>query len=586
MGTYFLNLDMKKLNNNLEVKIIILISVAVITIISIYSFIITAHYKKYAEKAIGNESINTLTSIDTSLTKVIDNANNCSKIILSDSQIQLQMETGDILNDIGMQQKIRQRVYSILQFESAVENVWFIDDKGQRLTIGDDASLFEIEEQVDNDFSILKREYGSAELIYLAEGSHTDLSLVRSFNSLSSFKPLGIVGVDIKNGEIERIINNSFDLGNERIIILDAKNRPIYYGGDLLEKQFLDDIIEKVDRNQSGFFEQASYKGKNYYVSGIVNDKDRWKIIRTTPYFRDIETEGLVRFNILLFVSLGLAILISALYVSGFLTKPISDLMSAMREVENGNLKRIDSVPKMEEFRELFNGFNHMVSRIEELISETIDRQRRIRQVELNEIQEQMKPHFLYNTLESVEALAMMGDIEKVCKVIEALGDFYRKSVSGGREYLTIEEEIRIAKDYVQIMEIRFGDSFSAEFQCDSRCLEYMIPKLTIQPLVENAFQHGIRTKNNHGDVSVTVSFEGDNIHISVEDSGDGVSDEIINEIANDKEPVRGKSLGLRGTIERLRLMYGDSFRYIIGRNPSRIELFINVGNLSDKGEV
>ena len=113
-----------------------------------------------------------------------------------------------------------------------------------------------------------------------------------------------------------------------------------------------------------------------------------------------------------------------------------------------------------------------------------------------------------------------------------------------------------------------------------------MIPKLTIQPLVENAFQHGIRVKNNHGDIYVVVAFEGDNIHISVEDSGEGVPDEIVNEIANDKEPVLGKSLGLRGTIERLRLTYGDSFRYKISRNPSKIDLYINVGNLSGNGEI
>lgn len=576
---------MKKIKLNLETKIIILLSVAVVLIILLYSVIFTAHYKKHAEIVVGRESISSLYSIDTSLTKVIDSANNCSKIILSDGQIQEQMESGDILNDFGVQQEIRRKVYSLLQFENAVENVWFIDDKGQRLTVGDDASLYEVEEKVDNNFSILKRKYGSAELIYLGEDGHTDLSLVRSFNSLSSFRPLGIIGVDIKNGEIERIVRNSFNLNEERLIILDAKNRPIFYGGDLLEKSYLDDIISKLDASDGEYFEISSYMGSMFYISGIVNANDRWKIVRTTPYFQDTDTEQLIRFNIGLVVSLGAAILVSALFVSGFLTKPISGLVDAMREVENGNLKKIDTVPKMEEFRELFNGFNHMVSRIESLISETIDRQRRIRQVELNEIQEQMKPHFLYNTLESVEALAMMGDTEKVCKVIEALGDFYRKSVSGGREFLTIEEEIRIAKDYIQIMEIRFGDSFNTEIQCDNRCLEYMIPKLTIQPLVENAFQHGVRAKNNHGDVCVNVSFEGDNIHISVEDSGDGVPDEIINEVANNREPVRGKSLGLRGTIERLRLMYGDSFRYEINRNPSKVELFINVGNLSDNGE-
>ena len=575
-----------KLQFRLETKIIIIMSLLVVFIYSLYSFIFTVHYKKQAERAIGAESINTLASIDTSLTKVIDGANNVSKIMISDSFIQECMESGDILNDIGMQQDIRKKVYSILQVENAAEAVWFIDDRGQKLTVGDDASLLAAEEQAINDFSVLKRKYGTAEILYLASESRTELSLVRSYNSLSRFKPLGVIGVDIKDTEIERVIDNSFDLDEDRIIILDANDRPIFYGGSILEKDFIDNIIENVNNNKAGFCELRKYKGNNYYVSGIVNKDDRWKIVRATPYFTDSQTEELIRFNLALYASMGLLILISAFFVSGYLTKPIARLISAMRDVENGNLQKIAEEPKMKEFKELFSGFNHMVTRIEGLISETIDRQRRIRQVELNEIQEQMKPHFLYNTLDSVEALAMMGDTEGVCKIIEALGDFYRKSVSGGREFLTIEEEIRIVKDYIQILEIRFGDSFNTEIKCDSDCLEYMVPKLTIQPLVENAFQHGVRAKNNHGDVYVDVSLEDENIHISVADSGDGVPDEIISEIAESKEPVRGKSLGLRGTIERLRLMYGEAFRYAITRNPSKVELFINVGNLSDKGNL
>lgn len=575
-----------KIQLNLETKIIVFISLIVVVIITLYCFIFTAHYKHQAEDVIGTESINTLSSIDTSLTKVIDSANNCSKIILSDDMIQVQMESGDILSDIGMQQAIRKKVYSILQIENAVENVWFIDDKGQKLTVGDDALLIEAQEQVDNDFSGLKRKYGTAEIIYFASGNHTELSLVRSFNSLSSFKPLGVIGVDIKDGEIRKIVENSFELGKERLIILDAHNSPIFYGGDILEKQYLDDIIAKLDDNKDGFFEQSTYKGNSYYISGIVNQYDRWKIIRATPYFTDEQTQENIRFNILLYTSLGLVILLSAFLASGFLTKPIATLTNAMRGVEEGRLEKIETVPKIKELRDLFSGFNHMVSRIEALIAQTIDRQRRIRQVELNEMQELMKPHFLYNTLDSVEALALMGDTDGVCNLIDALGDFYRKSVSGGREFLTIGEEIRIVKDYIQIMEIRFGDSFNTKIVCEAACMEYMIPKLTIQPLVENAFQHGVRAKNNHGDIYINVSFEGENIHISVEDSGDGVPKEIIDEIANDKEPVLGKSLGLRGTIERLRLMYGEAFRYAIEKKPSRIELFINVGNLLDKGNV
>ena len=131
------------------------------------------------------------------------------------------------------------------------------------------------------------------------------------------------------------------------------------------------------------------------------------------------------------------------------LTIPIQQLLCYMKNVEGGQLEKIQEQTLLQEFKSLFHGYNRLVDEIKRLIQETIERQKRIRIVEMNEIQEQMKPHFLYNALDSVEALAMLGDTDNACRLIEALGGFYKKCVSGGREYISIDSEIRMVHDYM-----------------------------------------------------------------------------------------------------------------------------------------
>ena len=168
---------------------------------------------------------------------------------------------------------------------------------------------------------------------------------------------------------------------------------------------------------------------------------------------------------------------------------PVQVLLDKMESIEYGEPEKINGKAYLSEFRKLFYGYNKMVDEIKRLLQETIVKQKRIRIVEWNEMQELMKPHFLYNTLESLEALILMEETEKSVKLVRSLGQFYRKSVSGGREFLTINEEIQIVKDYADILKIRFGDSFKFDVRLDKTYGYYKIPKLTIQPLVENAFQ-------------------------------------------------------------------------------------------------
>lgn len=570
----------KREKHILGFKIILLLGVVIFTIIGIYSIIFQEYYRKYESKMLGEENIRTLHSVETSLETVIKNANEYSKMIVADNLIQQAMASGDLFDNVSEQSETIHKLYSIFQFSDYIEAIWLIDAKGQKLTVGSSADI-SVEDE-SKKYEELRKPYGVYKLMLNGTGHQKKLSLVRSYNMLDGFKSAGIIGVDIGYDMFDILMSNVIKEDDEQITVLNEENEVIYHKGNLTNKAELVSVAEKIRGTE--IIEELLIGNEEYLLGGVRSKESNWKVIRYMPVQRHIDKNELVQFNAFSFGIIGCIILICAAFISAMLTKPIQDLLRCMKESEHNELVKIDKKPILGEFRILFNEYNQMVDQIKILIQSTIDKQRRIRQVELNEIQEQMKPHFLYNTLDSIQALAMMGDSEKVCTLVETLGDFYRKSVSGGKALLTIKEEFKIAQDYVEIMQIRFGNSFKFSYHVDETCEDYMIPKLTIQPLVENAFQHGVRAKEQFGEIFASATIEGDVMHIQIVDNGVGIPERIIKELESTDEPEKGKSLGLRGTIERLRLLYGEMFSYHIkNQNLSEIHLFIDVKGLRKK---
>ena len=475
-------------------------------------------------------------------------------------------------------------IYSVLQFSEFIDMIWLTDQQGQRLIIGDSASIFtDSGEEYEEKYEWLRKPYGKPELIIEKGENVNSLMLIRSFNSLERFASLGLIGVQINHSKLDALISNSMDFETEQIAILNLNNEIIYRGGT---QELAIDVVEAAEKiNPSGreLIKKENIDGKDYYLLGIVNPKKGWKIFRYSPIARNKDVSALFRFNILMVLMTGLLIFCGASAISSMLTHPIQHLLYYMKNVESGQMEKIRENTFLQEFRSLFHGYNRLVDEIKRLIQETIERQKRIRIVEMNEIQEQMKPHFLYNALDSVEALAMLGDTENACRLIETLGDFYKKCVSGGREYISIDNELRMVNDYMEILKIRFGDSFQFDMQMEDSCRAYEIPKLTIQPLVENSFQHGLRPKKTSGFIRVCVTLEDGKVHILVQDNGNGVPEDVVNELLEHKDCGEKKSLGLRGTIQRLNLIYEDAFSFEIrNQELSEIHLYLDTDALGE----
>lgn len=559
-------------NLRLNLKISAMLGIVIITIIFIYLIIYTRRYQIYEDTIIGQENLTTLHAIDSSLSTMIASADDYSKMILADSVVQQQMQTGDILADFDIQQTLMKRIYSVMQFSEFIDMIWLTDQQGQRLIIGSGASIFTEQGRATDSYERLKKPYGTPELIVEEGDTQNSFMLIRSFNSLEQFSSLGLIGVQLNHKKLDELIAKSADFSSEQIAILNLENEIIYQGGTKKLAKNILSAAAAIRASDAEIIRKEHRNGKDYFLLGIVNPKNGWKIIRYTPIARNTDTNVLVKFNILLIIVIGFLIFFGAAAISNMLTLPIQQLLKHMKNIENGQLEKIREQTFFSEFKALFHGYNELVDEIRHLIQETIERQKRIRIVEMNEIQEQMKPHFLYNALDSVEALAMLGDTDRVCKLIESLGGFYKKCVSGGREYLSIEDEVRMVSDYMEILKIRFEDRFRYEIALDPSCKNYKIPKLTIQPLVENSFQHGIRPKRGPGYILVRILKEQERVHITVADNGNGIGNEMICELLHPDSHPQGKSLGLRGTIQRLNLIYEASFSYEI-KNQELFEI-------------
>lgn len=230
-----------------------------------------------------------------------------------------------------------------------------------------------------------------------------------------------------------------------------------------------------------------------------------------------------------------------------------------MKGIEKREFKMVDIETGNDEIGQLKQDYNIMISEIQKLIQQIVEEQRIKRKTELDILQAQVKPHFLYNTLDAMRYLALSGKSEELYESLEALGSYYRISLSKGQEFITIKEEIDILKSYLLLQKLRYGDIFDVIYDIDKEAYEYKIPKLVLQPLVENSIYHGIKPKGEPGLIKICVKLKDDKIIISVEDDGVGMSEEVLNSIKSEVLDLNKLSFGLKGTIKRLKLFYGTN---------------------------
>lgn len=407
-------------------------------------------------------------------------------------------------------------------------------------------------------FSLQARTY------MVTDESKPVLTMGKRIVNINTGVTLGYLILNVRESTLSSVYENIGSIKSGSYFIADNT-------GLIVSSQRADEVLHPINEPalRAGVLGSSSRKvievsdhGKMLLVSTAIPNFD-WKLISLVPY--DFLTEDTRKITLLILL-IGLVCSLFAFFgarlLSNVIAKPIVHLSRHMKKVKEGNLDQQIEVHSGDEIGLLASGFNTMMGRITELLTNIGTEQKKKREYELALMQAQIKPHFLYNTLDVIYTLSEMGRGRDVQRTTKALADFYRVALSQGKDQITLEEEIRSVKDYLSIQRIRYSDVFNFEIEIQPDILNCMIPKLTIQPLVENAIYHGLKNKASFGELTIIGRREEKKVILIVTDDGAGIAEDRLQEIKrsmNDPQQMQ-VGFGLSSVNERIRLYFGEQY--------------------------
>ncbi|MFC4778052.1 sensor histidine kinase [Paenibacillus sp. GCM10023252] len=294
-----------------------------------------------------------------------------------------------------------------------------------------------------------------------------------------------------------------------------------------------------------------------------------WKLEALVPT-TDLKKDAVRIRNLMLIVcSLSfLAMALIGLVVARYFSLRVKRIVTRIHHFQNGSFDKRIQVQARDEFGLIATSFNRMASHIEELISEVYLRSIQKKEAELNALQAQINPHFLYNTLSSINSLANMGDISKLTKMVSGLARFYRLTLNEGNTLISLSKEVQQVKAYIDIQQIKYADRFSVNYDIDSDLLELRIPKLILQPFVENVLKHAWFEERVH--IRVMAVRERQYAVFKIIDNGIGMTLAVQNKLlqAGSEENENASGYGIRNVDERIRIQYGEDSGVFIFSRP------------------
>jgi two-component system, sensor histidine kinase YesM len=592
----------RRMTNKLAFKIPLVYFLITVLTVSVSLTLLSRIASESAQKKVNEASFQTINSIQSNVNFMIENVDNYSKIVLSDSNLQNLLRQGNIYSNLPLQSKVSHYMYDLIQAEPFIESIYIFDNSGDLFSTGQSTPLTFKKTDVKEaawykDALSRKGKYilrlnGSNEFSGNKNGNF--VSLIRLIRDVNNVKQLGVMVINIPENALLQFNSNAKDENPPQVLILDENNHIISPSSSTSESINL--FRQMLAQNEGGIRESLKKPGPDYiplnngphkYIASYLTDPETgWKYINIiSADISDTQNKSLLFLSFVLLLVNGIVFFVSSFFISRNTITPIHQLLQSMKHVNQGEFCEVKTHPKSDEFERLFNGYNIMIRQIHQLVDKIIQEQKTIRKAELNALQAQIKPHFLYNTLDSIASLALAGDSEQVCYLVESLGSYYRTSVSKGQEVITIREEIGMVRSYLNIQRVRYPDLFQTIYDVEDSCLDYPILKLVLQPLVENSLYHGIREKGTSGIITISAHELEDSILLSVADNGVGMSEDKIEAILKQERSGQVKSFGLWGTMERIRIFYGRNDCFKIESTPgkgTKITLTIPKGENDD----
>lgn len=450
--------------------------------------------------------------------------------------------------------------------QRTVSSITVINSQDNSLTIGKHLSS-ELSQHLEE---LKKMAYGAEgkHLWFYTEGSHGQIYSVRAIRNTTEIS-LDNLGILIINFNLPKMISSYAALTDEETVyfLLSSRDNSMIYS--TLDTIPSDEALASLQQLDS--FAVKALNDTPYFIYTKSLDKFGWYI---TTFF---SLDALYQYNARLIGTLSFLFLIIVLVqayiawkIARTITAPVDALIKNMERVDNNDLttdylSQSEAYYRPEEIGLLYRNFDHMMHQIRTLIRENYEKQLILKEAQYQSLQAQINPHFLYNTLDSINWMAKLNDQEEISKMVEALALLMRSTISTGSHLITLEKELEILEGYLYLQKSRYEDRLQYTLDIDPRALDSLIPSLTLQVLAENAIKHG--PDNLVG--ACLIHFlakvvDQEFVAFEVSDNGIGIPPETLKAILNGTYEAAGSGIGLKNIMNRLKIDFGDNYTFEI----------------------
>ncbi len=383
----------------------------------------------------------------------------------------------------------------------------------------------------------------------------------------------GILLVDMNFSGIEQVFAkvNSKTSGGY-VYLVDSDGEIIYHPKQrLLNSNVLKESNQEAAAHQDGNYTET-FEGEEREIVVKTVGYTGWKVVNVTPVreFR-MNTSQIRFFAVFLIIFFILIVLGANIIVSSKIATPIQKLEKSVKRLEEeGDLTRAIYLGGSYEIESLGHSIQSMVNQMRKLMDDIVVEQEAKRKSELDALQSQINPHFLYNTLDSIVWMVECERYEEAITMVTSLANLFRVSLSKGRNIIPIRNELEHAQSYLSIQKLRYKNRFTVETDVDPEILDYCTIKLIVQPLLENAIYYGTESMDGDGEIRVRGYVRGGDIYIEVTDNGLGMTRETVELLLTDNKRVRkkGSGIGLINVHQRIQLYFGKEYGLEIESEP------------------
>lgn len=441
-------------------------------------------------------------------------------------------ENGEIVSCTGSGENLKEHIYKDLSFDRK---------------LFDESPLFSV---------------SNPHVQTLFEGKYPWVITVAAKADKPVLKNGAYIAIDFGFSEIAKYIEQ-VGVGRRGYCFITDRNGEIIYHP---QQQMLFSGLRSEDSELVGRLPDGINILKNVIYTVKTTDDGAWRIVGVS-LTDDLSGEAGKQIVISILISFVCCVLITLLSLavySKIVNTPVKSLIKAMKRFENDadNFSFSGGEESVTELKTLSGSFEHMSVRIKNLMDKVRNEEIALRKTELKALQSQINPHFLYNTLDSIQWMCERGKTEEASKMVGALARLFRISISRGHELITIKDEINHVSNYLIIQSFRYKSQFTYSFDIDESLEDYLCNKITLQPLVENAIYHGIDRLVDEGEIKITVKQAEDDendILMTVADNGVGMTEEQCRKILS-KERSDSSGIGVKNVNDRLRIYFGEKY--------------------------